>query len=685
MLSGALVSLLFVILLSLIPSATAFNTQQRYEPPPNCDKVCAFSNILHPTDYYNPGSRLDAGVGNSGKCVVDEYTPWRKSARRFMTYLGMHDATFECPRVNIDEQPTPITNFFRAPSLSPMMKDVFANKNDYTRASNDLNIVEPGNVPGHCFFTANRGVMYRDSNGNYVTDWISSELLSRNESQFTPGFIFVLLNERTKRVCAVGVPRNSNDSCTGTNCGTAKILWLPLTTFNTSVTDTHTDNRFAVYSMFAKLDHEDVPGMSRTLSNMAAGVKQKENVDSDLTTSNLAILCLPLVMSIPPISMLDSVSDSVTVWYAFATDFLAALPLLIKGIELTIAYQKAGPEIYSTISMTGKQYGIFERWYVRYHPPPGKFGWVGNVLVIVPLWFIVASTFVEFMFWKKGRYDQGRPKRMNDEVNWIVAENLPAPEIESDLDDQQSKHFCAARMLNYVLSIIFFIVTTSYIVVEVMPNAHPSNYGMWAFDGVISTLFVFVRALAMNRTFQFVRLRFLVGIVFGCIGGPMYLFLHAFKGVRHSENWKEVSDGANFGFASVVMILNNVCYSILVGEPNRNGYITGSLLFIFVFGVTSAILHVIRSWRKEKTLWWYALYGFLLGVLFGPFGIAFKHCFPELWDEKKEMRPYFFQALFFGAVFMCLLIANAIRIAIPKIGAQPSRIPIYNPSATLFV
>ena len=58
-------------------------------------------------------------------------------------------------------------------------------------------------------------------------------------------------------------------------------------------------------------------------------------MDEDLSASNLAILCMPLVMSIPPISVYD-VPDSAVLWYVLATDVLAVVPLLIKSIELIV-------------------------------------------------------------------------------------------------------------------------------------------------------------------------------------------------------------------------------------------------------------------------------------------------------------------------------------------------------------
>ncbi len=110
-----------------------------------------------------------------------------------------------------------------------------------------------------------------------------------------------------------------------------------------------------------------------------------EEVANDLLPSNLAILNLPLLMAIPPISLLEQVSGVATAWYVFAIDILATLPLLIKGIELVIEYSKARVRMYSTLSITGKKYGVYERWYTQSNPPVGITQTAGIVLISIAL------------------------------------------------------------------------------------------------------------------------------------------------------------------------------------------------------------------------------------------------------------------------------------------------------------
>lgn len=119
-------------------------------------------------------------------------------------------------------------------------------------------------------------------------------------------------------------------------------------------------------------------------------------VNHDLTT-----LCLPILMSIPPISIYD-VSDSVVLWHTFATDFLAAVPLLIKGIELSIhekMYKRSN--VYSsTTDCHGSRHGVFQTWYVGCHNTNIK---SGALIVSIAVWVIAASCFIEFLFWRRIR------------------------------------------------------------------------------------------------------------------------------------------------------------------------------------------------------------------------------------------------------------------------------------------
>ncbi len=308
--------------------------------------------------------------------------------------------------------------------------------------------------------------------------------------------------------------------------------------------------------MFVNWKAEEVPGMKRLLDEFSGGAEHLQNVDKDLSPSNLAILCLPLIMSIPPISLLGSVSTTATLWYAFATDFLAAMPLLIKGVELIIAYKKATAGMASTISMMGEKHGIFEAWNVECRTPTVRVGWVGAVLVIVSSWFIAASNYVEFLFWRAVQYKRGQLKEILAGRYKSSVEETPDRRTEIvDGIETPPRHRC--RFHRRRIIIIGLIVVAAAVIlapIETSEVREVREVGYVASNAVFSILVVLIRLLVLHRLFQFAQWRFIFGIIFGLTFGPLYLFLHAFKSVRNSEKWGEISEGAHIGFASFAMI-----------------------------------------------------------------------------------------------------------------------------------
>lgn len=176
----------------------------------------------------------------------------------------------------------------------------------------------------------------------------------------------------------------------------------------------------------------------------------KENVDAvneDLSLSSLAIFYLPTLMSLPPIPIYDA-SDSVVLWYTFATDFLAALPLLIKGIELLIhdkAYKRSNVYGY-TQDWHGSRHGVFETWYVGCYNETIK---PGALIVSVAVWIIIASCLVKILFWRRNRarnrvdveqeealvpdtmcHSDDLPDSSNDEINQANSRTVKQTKME---------------------------------------------------------------------------------------------------------------------------------------------------------------------------------------------------------------------------------------------------------------
>ena len=271
--------------------------------------------------------------------------------------------------------------------------------------------------------------MGRSSENQFVTDWLASALLYNNQTMVTEVTLFSLQNQESGSSRSIRVPRNTTDNCASRTCTSFSLLWLPASTFSTSVFVTlrseGRDSRVATssYSIFARFTFNEIPGVQKVLHRLKDCTEELDNVHKDSSPSKLAILCLAIVMTIPPLSLLESASDAAIALYAFATDILAALPLMIKGVEMISVRQKASPKLLSTLGLVGEKFGVFEMWYIRCNPLAGQLG--GDLMVSVALWIMVASTYVEFLYWRKMRYRQGRLENFDD-----VAGQLP--EMEED-------------------------------------------------------------------------------------------------------------------------------------------------------------------------------------------------------------------------------------------------------------
>ncbi len=71
------------------------------------------------------------------------------------------------------------------------------------------------------------------------------------------------------------------------------------------------------------------------------------------------------------------------------SDILVAVPMIIKGIELMIVYPMTNEEMVWTLSITGKNYGAYERRFTECYPTVGTTQTVGTVLISIALWDVL--------------------------------------------------------------------------------------------------------------------------------------------------------------------------------------------------------------------------------------------------------------------------------------------------------
>ena len=621
--------------------------------PSNCNGVCGYSEYVNISDYSDTFSRHGVAFGDENFPFKSIYKAgqfgkaWMENSIEFLNFLGMNvnKNQFIDPVCNIVHNP----DFFRPGEEQVVFTPSRDNGREFLERR-DLYLKEPSGISGFCELFPRRGILHRKANGDIFIDWIHSYTFSSGHPLSTEYSIFILMNEESGRIRSIRVPRNSNDSCSGESCNLFEVMWLRSSTFNTSVplkiekVKNEVRDMTELYSMFTRWKMEEIPGMTELLDKLAEGVKKIENLESDLSPSNFAILCLPLVMGVVPISLFESVTDKAIAWYVFTTDFLAALPLLIKGVELIVMFRASRPKMRSTISILGERYGIFETWDVYCTPPHHILQDVGTILVIVMVWFILSMAYVELLYWRKMRISQGRLQTIQDLLN--VETTIDNPQIDGNPRETRKKCMSGRRMSLTILWILFIgsIVCQVFAEASIMPQFYlPANF-------LVVVLLVLLRAVTTRRLYQFGQAQFLVGILIGFFGGPLYLILHLRLDVRQSTDWGEKCEGANLGFASLVAVLSTTLTETLRSKLMR---FPESTLFVFTLFISRITLHTIRSTEEDKVLWRYGVHGFALGFLFGPFGLLFRHCFPELQGVVKKTRFNFFTG--FSYVFELIL------------------------------
>ena len=593
----------------------------------NCRSLCGVppAHVPNSTNSQNRDQSTGHSTGPSniqvnfsGDCVRESpYSigDWEKSAGRFLRLINMNDTSLGCPTWN---------RVFREPTEAEIPR--FA---DRLRRSS-RNVRKPAGNSGTCHIEIDRGVVKRD----FHIYWMNTDLSHTADPLVTAGSLVSLWllpwEYSTDYVpFLVQVQQNKSNRCRGEDCPVYEKMWLPASTFGTSVP--YTADTTKQYSIFAKWNFQQIPGVDGLMDKFRDRKSHLSNVVDELSPSNIAILSLPLLMAIPPISLLEQFSSMATAWYVFATDILATLPLLIKGIELVIAHPRSTVRMYSTLSMIGSKYGVYERWYLECRPPEGVTGRFGIVLISIALWFMIASSFCEFAFWRALQYRQGRLEKV-DEITSEVKVN----ESKSSDSENRKNSFCT-RFRIQILACAFLGLIALFI-------SAPISQSTTVYIVAVFALVVY-RLYATNRFPQLLQYQFLFGIIFGFVGGPLYLIMHVKKNVRESNEWGGVADSANIGMAVL---------GALATTRIRDTF-PFHLAFAWLYGAAIIVLHAVRSLPNDKVRWRYGLNGFAAGTLFGPFGIFFKRCYPET-NKYEQARANFHGGFCFGVIFLLTVI-----------------------------
>jgi len=128
------------------------------------------------------------------------------------------------------------------------------------------------------------------------------------------------MNRSSEEDQPVRAKSNASDTCSPTsNCRSYEVLLY---------------NQYYRYSLFANFSPSLLPGVSKLKSELKAEIDEIGGTASLYSYYRILLACLPLILSIVPISFIHPVSGIATICWVIFTDVLASFPLSIKGIVL---------------------------------------------------------------------------------------------------------------------------------------------------------------------------------------------------------------------------------------------------------------------------------------------------------------------------------------------------------------
>jgi len=94
------------------------------------------------------------------------------------------------------------------------------------------------------------------------------------------------------------------------------------------------------WSAFLTSDLEDNPALQRILHSLNDNDYVKGQVEESYRPSSIAILILPSIYALVPVSFFSNIDDVCSVLYVVLADLCSVIPTLIKGVELLTFYNR---------------------------------------------------------------------------------------------------------------------------------------------------------------------------------------------------------------------------------------------------------------------------------------------------------------------------------------------------------
>jgi len=161
----------------------------------------------------------------------------------------------------------------------------------------------------------------------------------------------------------------------------------------------------AQISRIHRMRYDDNRALQRALEENILAVDQANDA---ITYANMAILILPLFMSFIPVALIADLSEAATLFYVLLTDVFAAVPFVIKGVELVLTgttEQRASETWIMGEDGAGQ---IAETWTAKCQPVE-KFRTIGAVVIAIGIASILSGIFIEIIArrWMSYRRDKG--------------------------------------------------------------------------------------------------------------------------------------------------------------------------------------------------------------------------------------------------------------------------------------
>ena len=182
-----------------------------------------------------------------------------------------------------------------------------------------------------------------------------------------------------------------------------------------------------------------------------ANMKHIEIASDSVTYSNIAILALPMLMTLIPITFITEFSTFGIFTYVIFTDICSIIPFLIKGIELILASTTQRDEIFAYRAGDMKM-GQTEIW-VASCKGKDDFKKIGILFVISSIGIMIIGLLTEFY---AHRYSQRKRKRL--------IENLIAQGFfdHDDYDENDSENSLKCNFTSNMFPILTRSVEDTY-------------------------------------------------------------------------------------------------------------------------------------------------------------------------------------------------------------------------------